>query len=419
MSTYRILIPVLLLCLALPAGAQQAFAQISGSSAAQASDLFEKGNAAFEKGQFDLAVQSFGRALRASDLDDDLVARIMYRRGEANERAGRPAQAIADITAALYLPNFPAADRPKAYLSRGRAYEAVGMGEQARADIARARSGGVDERQIARSAERPEPSSGGGPSFTTTSSGSSRQAAAPSFRTSSETAPPPVPSFETQSRPTTPAPQRQRVAAFDTQARPAARASRNENEEIPRFRTTIVPDDGQAPAVEEPKQESTGRVGRFIGNLWSSATGDDKEASTPAPPVAPAAPQWDQQTTVARAPRPAAPSWSAQVSSPARSSTSAPAPAPAPRPATTGGSGYRIQLAALKTDAEAQQTWKRLRSRHGNLLAGHTHNIVRTELGGLGTFYRLQLGPFADKAQSQDLCKSFKAGGLDCFLLAP
>jgi hypothetical protein len=73
----------------------------------------------------------------------------------------------------------------------------------------------------------------------------------------------------------------------------------------------------------------------------------------------------------------------------------------------------------LRSDGEAQATWKRLQKKHGNFLGSRQPNIVRTDLGGLGTFYRVQLGPFSDKASSQQLCNDFKRGGLDCFLLAP
>lgn len=413
MVTFRYLIASILLGSTIALGATSAFAQIGSRSEAQAADLIEKAEAAMEKGQFDVAVQSFGRALRADDLDEQLVAKTLYQRGVASEKAGQPAQAIADITGALYLPGLSNADRAQAYLSRGRAYEAVGMGDQARSDIARAKSGGADEMQVARASQPAPPTAQSGPAFETVSRSSSGRAAVPTFQTSSERAPPPVPSFQTSSSATRPEPQRQQAAAFDTQTRASS-----QKEEIPRFRTTIVPQDGQASAAEQPDKESGGRVSRFVGNLWSRASGDDKETSAPVPPAQTAAPQWQQETSVARAPAPPAPSWNAQVSSP--SQTAAPA-APVSRaaPVAAGGSGYRIQLAALKTDGEAQQTWKHLQSKHGNLLGGRQPNIVKTELGGLGTFYRLQLGPFADKASSQQLCKDFKAGGLDCFLLAP
>src|SRR5680860_1497547 len=98
MVTFRHLIALILLGSTFVLGASPAFAQIGSRSEAQASDLIEKAEAAMEKGQFDVAVQSFGRALRADDLDEQLVAKTLYQRGVASEKAGQPAQAIADIT---------------------------------------------------------------------------------------------------------------------------------------------------------------------------------------------------------------------------------------------------------------------------------------------------------------------------------
>lgn len=407
-----------------------AYAQI-GRDSDLTDDHMDKAEAAYEKGQFDLATQHFSRALRAEDVDDKTVARILYRRGAAFERAGKPAQAIADLTKALYLPSLSTADRAKAYLSRGRAYESVGLGDRARSDIAKARSGGVDERTIARSSAPPPQSvaGGGSTSFTTVSEASSGRSgsipsfstsseasgnATPSFRTSSARAPAPPPSFETSSSAPQAQRSRQQVASFDTRSRSA----RSRDDELPQFRTTILPDSSGSQSASssgqaEQEEESGGTVKRFIGNLWSNATGSEKKEQEASPP---ATPQWSQQTQTARAP---APTWTSQSSSsvaaaPPAATTSLASPSPA-----AGANGYRIQLAALKTDAEAQTTWNRLKSRHGNLLGGHQPNIVRTELGGLGTFYRLQLGPFADKEQSKQLCQQFKAGGLDCFLLAP
>ncbi len=437
----RYTISIISLGLAWVLGVAESPAQTVGS-AATGSELLSKGESALAKGQFQAAAQHFAKALRSSDLTDAQVAKALYQRGVANERTERPAQAIADITSALYLPALPGADRAKAYLSRGRAYEAVGMSDLARADISRAKSGGVNEQQIARASQPTQPGSGG-PAFATSTRPAGSRATGPSFETSTQSAGTrtPAPSFSTRSNAPSSA-SRQRVASFETQTKtPAGR-----EEPIPRFRTTILPQDGAAPTprpktrtatrtttgagsnwntsanAQQPasavKEETGSGVGRFFGNVWSKATGDkdDKKQTTAAPASAPsAAPQWNQTTRVASAPKP---NWNAQVSTPA----SAPRPAPplsTVQPNVSGGTGYRIQLAALRSDGEAQATWKRLQARHKSLLGTRKPNIVKTDLGGLGTFYRLQLGPFADKASSQQLCKDFKRGGLDCFLLAP
>ncbi|MFQ5626709.1 MAG: SPOR domain-containing protein, partial [Methyloligellaceae bacterium] len=171
---------------------------------------------------------------------------------------------------------------------------------------------------------------------------------------------------------------------------------------------------GSPPPQPEPEQTG-GRVGRFLGNLWQKSTGggEDEKQTAAASPAAPPAlsSHWSQTTIVSRS---ASSPPQARAPRPAASATPAP-----PAPAATGGSGYRIQIAALRSDAEAQATWQRLVKKHRKLLAGHQPNLVRTELGGLGAFYRVQLGPFAEKGPSQQLCNEFKRGGLDCFLLAP
>ena len=414
----KALISQIAICLGLVLGAGAASAQTVGSQA-QGSDLLNSGESALAKGQYQVAARNFSKAMRADDLSNVQIAKALYQRGIAYEKTARPAQAIADITNALYIEGLPAGDRAKAYLSRGRAYEAVGMGELARADISRAKSGGASERQVAR-AGQPAQSGRGAPSFATSVQSPGSRTAAPAFRTQVNTR--------------APEPKRQQVASFETKARAAA-------EPIPRFRTTILPNEKKArapqtgqrvaaarpgpsswdtsvagqgtPAPQSEPEKSKGRVGQFIGGLWGRATsGNDKPAETAAAPAA-APPQWSQTSTVIR---------SATAAQPAPQVQPAPRPARAALPAqpvSVSGSGYRIQLAALRSDAEAQATWKRLTKKHQKLLAGRQPNIVRTELGGLGTFYRVQLGPFADKASSQQLCNEFKSSGLDCFLLAP
>jgi len=293
------------------------------------------------------------------------------------------------------------------------------MNELARADISRAKSGGVSQQQIARSNQPAQSGSrgAGGPAFATSIEPAGSSASRPSFDTSiqpagSRTS---APSFSTRTNAPSSAKPRQQVASFETQTK----AAPGHEEPIARFRTTILPEDSSTPKPEPvQKEESDSKVGRFFGNVWSKATGggDEKTQTAAAPTSTPSAPQWNQTTSGAPKPQP---NWNAQVSSPAQASRPA-APASTAQPAAaSGGQGYRIQLAALRSDDEAQATWKRLQTRHQNFLGSRQPNIVRTDLGGLGTFYRVQIGPFSDKASSQQLCNDFKRGGLDCFLLAP
>jgi cell division septation protein DedD len=413
---YAKFITTFVLFLALSAG--HAFAQVAGN-AQSGSDLLRAGEGSLAKGKFTAAAGQFGRALRSNDLSDAEVARTLYKRGLAYEKSERPAQAIADITNALFLKGLSGSDRAKAYLSRGRAYEAVGLSDLARSDISRAKSGGLSESQIAHSSQGVTPSrQTGGPAFSTTVQSAGQRSPARETR---------VASFETQTR--APAPPKPEIPRFRTtivpnetpvQAPAARTAAVNQKPSAPAgWSTATQQGDGTpAPAKEEPK----GKVSSFLGGLWQKTKdkvggGDKKESAAPLPPAAPSqtapsqtAPQWNQTTSAATRQRTAAP-----VQSP----RAAPATGTAQGGAANGGSGYRIQLAALRSEPEAQATWKRLASRHKNFLGNRQPNIVRTELGGLGTFYRVQIGPFSSKTESQQLCKNFKQGGLDCFLLAP
>lgn len=445
--------------LAMAVSAPVSHAQSPGEGA-RVGELFKAGQNALANGQYRAAAGRFAKVLRNNDLTSEQVAKALYMRGTAYEKDGRPAQAIADITSALYLSGLSSAERAKAYLVRGKAYEAVRLNDLARADISRARNGGVSEQQIARASEAPRSRDGGGsvpafattvapsgggsstPSFTTRARSGQNRQAVPTFATSSQSGATPSTASTAASKP-------RQSASFETRSSSA----HAREEQIPQFRTSILPQDtppkkpppvrtarssGSTPAgsdtsvagqqpIQPPEQESGSRVGRFFRGLKSKATGRDEEKqTTSAPPAASAptatspSPQWSQTTSVARAPQP---SWNSQVSSPppaqrSRAAPQPPAVAPAPQPASPASSGYRIQLAALRSDADAQATWKRLQAKHGALLGSYQPSIVKTDLGGLGTFYRVQLGPFPDKAATQQLCKNFKSGGLDCFLLA-
>jgi cell division septation protein DedD len=139
--------------------------------------------------------------------------------------------------------------------------------------------------------------------------------------------------------------------------------------------------------------------------LWSSATGEDDEEEAAGGTDngrAPLASRWTQTTKVDR-------------------TAAAAERTPSPDAASTASSGnttYRVQLAAVRSESEAQTAWDRLASEHETLLAGHEPVIEKSEGGASGPVYRVQVGPFADKSESAQLCNAFKNKGVDCFLVA-
>jgi hypothetical protein len=107
------------------------------------------------------------------------------------------------------------------------------------------------------------------------------------------------------------------------------------------------------------------------------------------------------------------------------------APVPAATPVTTadtsGTAGatiqtsdvadnFRIQLAALKSEAEANKTWNRILAKHNDVLGPLTVHIVRADLGTQGIYYRVQAGPFADKASAKAACDKLKSAGQQCLV---
>lgn len=89
-----------------------------------------------------------------------------------------------------------------------------------------------------------------------------------------------------------------------------------------------------------------------------------------------------------------------------------PPAAPVSAPAASGA--YVAQIAAFKSQAEAETGWANYKRTHAAVLGGMSPNIVSVDLGEKGTWYRLRTGAFADKASAADFCAKLKAEGASC-----
>jgi hypothetical protein len=78
--------------------------------------------------------------------------------------------------------------------------------------------------------------------------------------------------------------------------------------------------------------------------------------------------------------------------------------------------GPRVQLASLRTPEAAREEWARLKREHPDLLGKLTAVAVRSDLGAKGIYYRIEAGPFADRAAAVRLCKALKERDLGCSL---
>jgi hypothetical protein len=73
-----------------------------------------------------------------------------------------------------------------------------------------------------------------------------------------------------------------------------------------------------------------------------------------------------------------------------------------------------IQLGSLRSLEEAQREWARLRPLFPELLEGRELEVEEADLGSRGTFFRVQTGPFPNRAAALELCRRFKARNQNC-----
>ena len=80
------------------------------------------------------------------------------------------------------------------------------------------------------------------------------------------------------------------------------------------------------------------------------------------------------------------------------------------------GSSYLVQVAARQDRNEAVAVFNDLRRRYPRLLGNAQPIIKRVNLGELGIWYRVRVGPIAGKAAALSFCNRLKFAGSDCFI---
>ena len=92
---------------------------------------------------------------------------------------------------------------------------------------------------------------------------------------------------------------------------------------------------------------------------------------------------------------------------------------PAKKRAKSMGAAYRVQLASVRSRKAAAKAWGRHKFNHAELFGKLESKIVRVELKGKGTYYRLQAGPIANEAAARSLCAKAKKRKIGCILVRP
>lgn len=95
-----------------------------------------------------------------------------------------------------------------------------------------------------------------------------------------------------------------------------------------------------------------------------------------------------------------------------------PQPKPEPQPQQpSAASGYVVQLAAFRSQADAQNEYQRISQAHARLLHGLSPLIQQASLGAAGSFYRLSVGTLPSAQAAQKLCNALiSAGERDCLV---
>jgi cell division septation protein DedD len=81
---------------------------------------------------------------------------------------------------------------------------------------------------------------------------------------------------------------------------------------------------------------------------------------------------------------------------------------------------YRVRLAAYRSTENLAKGWKILRRAHTDLLGKLQSSRHRVDHGAeKGVFHRLEVGPFANRADAAALCAALKSRKVDCIVVAP
>jgi hypothetical protein len=86
------------------------------------------------------------------------------------------------------------------------------------------------------------------------------------------------------------------------------------------------------------------------------------------------------------------------------------------RPSAAASGGFTVQVTSQRSEAEAQSAFRSLQTRFPTELGGREAIIRRADIGGRGTFYRAQVGPFATAEAANAFCGSLKAAGGQCII---
>lgn len=350
------------------------------SKKAEARKAYDAGLKAFANGRNQPAVDQLSAALKSGGLSSTEMAKALYTRGVAYKRLKQPGPAISDLTSALWLKNgLSDSDREKATAERAEAYKAAGIQD----------TGKGPERVIAAAPA----SSGANASSAGLSAAAIAQAAAQNAKNSNST-------------PGSPA-TRQDGNSLAAQEAARARASYAPVNSL--AGSTVKSGTAQTVSSSAAPGTSFGSgVSGFFSNLFGGSS------SAPASPA-------DGVTTASTSPTVSeTSSWSSATvvneGHAASQMSHVSVHEPKAKAHATKGK-YKVHIAALRSEAEAEALAQKIVAQHGADLDNHVPTVDKAVIGSMGTFYRVRIGGYASRDEPSGLCTKLRTSGLDCLVV--
>ncbi len=91
--------------------------------------------------------------------------------------------------------------------------------------------------------------------------------------------------------------------------------------------------------------------------------------------------------------------------------------AASPRPEKAVYTGWAIQLSSQRSEDAARTAWKRMERKVRRRVRAGEIAIMRAELPGRGTYYRLRLVGFADRATAKRHCRQLRRSRISCIVV--
>jgi cell division septation protein DedD len=214
---------------------------------------------------------------------------------------------------------------------------------------------------------------------------------------------------------------------------PALRPSAGSNVDSPAGLTALRGAPAQSPpvhtAVSQPVHAPTPQPAKRVATaeLRTPQASELAPAAPETPRVASHAPRALVKPSLDTQPPPQAQASQSQAAQPEASTAPAlasstdtadatPAPAaPVTHAGTSDSGGFVVQVGSYKSQALADASWELFKSKHSDASA-YQSNVKEADLGDKGTWYRLRVAGFADKAAATAFCARLKAQGASCLI---